>query len=242
MKHKTLYTAILIIILSLLTIFQCSIRYDLTQYLLSENEESKQTSSAAVITSFYENFEDGDISDWIKGISYTSYTFSFPNTSSITPIAGIIPTTAKCMNFNCSGSTPQQMEGIYKYIGEFRPSYISLYMRFNSSLGMYNCFMLSKNHSYAERTIYINYSSGPPSNIVFNDMFSYPCSLNTWYFIELKNIDWTNHKYDVYINNLPAANGITIHSINYSDSFNCIDIYHQSYPASGFIDDIMMNM
>ena len=35
-----------------------------------------------------------------------------------------------------------------------------------------------------------------------NNNFTFPISLNTWYFIEIKDIDWTNKHFDIFIDNV----------------------------------------
>ena len=61
---------------------------------------------------------------------------------------------------------------------------------------------------------------------------------DTWYKIELKNIDYTNHTYDVYVDDAPAITGQTIN--NNADAFGAIALYNIDAGSQFYYDDILI--
>jgi hypothetical protein len=225
-------------IIIILLLLNCNLNYDLTASL---TEKDDQQSEQSVRYSFFENFENGDISGWQHGVNYSYYTLSFPYVSSLPN--GNLPKTLRCLSMSKSTITGD-LDGIYRDLGVFRPTYISLYMMFDSTMpNTSGYFVLSTNHTYSDKSIYLNfYYDGTNYYIFINNIYNYPCTIKWWYYIEFRNINWTDHKYDLYID------GVYLGSINFFvnppniDFFRYIDIYNTNPNCAIYIDDIYMRL
>lgn len=213
-------------IIIIVLLLSCNLNYNLTSIL---TEKDNQIAEQSVRYSFIENFDDGDISNWQHGSEYTSYVFAFPIIS---------PTTTRCLAITTLANVIQ-MEGIYRNIGKFSPKYISLYTRVDTN-NSGNYFILSNDHNYSNRTIYFWFDG---TYLVFNDTQYYTCTLGTWYHIEFRNINWTTHTYDLYINGSEFALNKSFHAMPSNvDGFNCMDIYGSTNFTTWYIDDINMHL
>jgi hypothetical protein len=141
---------------------------------------------------FYDGFETGTYAPtWSTGPS----------------IAGTVNTTNPAMGTYClegTGGNLTHLNGFNTTITPATPTEISwwIYTDNNTSASL-NYFVAGNGSISATNCIVFSYFQGSAGNIRFVAGVSYdhPATLNTWYHLEMRNINWTNHTYDIYINN-----------------------------------------
>lgn len=133
-------------------------------------------------------------------------------------------------------------DGLINYFNNITPDYIS-YWAMSTNSGAYTSYFVIGDDNVTSNNgliwIYFNiggtihfYSNGT------NDM-SLPYVVNQWYHIELKNIDWTNKEFDIYLDgNLEATN--FAFRAPATTSLTRLHLYNYQPNTSGYYDVIQI--
>lgn len=97
-------------------------------------------------------------------------------------------------------------QGLHANIPASQPTEISYYLKFNNTTDRYGYMAFSDGNSSAANHLYYAYVYNSQLRVYTGTgSYYYPLNVAQWNFVELKNIDWTAHTYDLYINNTLAA-------------------------------------
>jgi hypothetical protein len=123
---------------------------------------------------------------------------------------------------------------VYAYYSKFQPNHIGFYL-------------MKDGNAYADiingdGTHRINVRINSAEMVQYYDDAGYhdtgyKIAINTWYLIELRNINWGAATYDIYVNGDPVKTGATMHTYSGNNGY----IYYGSSAGSGTfsIDDIL---
>lgn len=161
---------------------------------------------------FQEDWEDGDYNGWTIGNDAT-YT-----------VRGV--TTAQAANstahslIQTGGSTHQQ--GLYRTLPNLKPTYVSWWVMPTTTTSYPGYFILTSGGSMSNYLFYAYFQSS--GTITTSNSTTTPYVANTWYHFEMRNINWSAHTFDWYINGALIYPGHTF-SGSYS-SIGRIDLYN----------------
>ncbi|MBU0487078.1 MAG: T9SS type A sorting domain-containing protein [Bacteroidetes bacterium] len=150
------------------------------------------TTSAQII--FDDGFESGSYSPiWVNDGG--SYSKTVVSTGSI----------EGAYNLEMNGSDLSHFSGLSTYFTVSQPNKISWYVKTNSITSASGYVVIGPQFMTGLNSLVFSYIG--TSKLWFSQAtgmptFSTPISNNTWYFIELKDINWTTRTYDLYINNV----------------------------------------
>lgn len=146
---------------------------------------------------FSDDFESGGLTSWTNGSG--NYTRSV---TTFNPNAGTY-----CLEL--VGGSGSHRDGVYVTVPAATPSYISWYGKSSSVSQSDGYVVVGDNNINSNNGIAFAFFRDN-GNITFYDgttILSVPYIANQWYLFEMKNIDWTNKTFDVYVGgNLIQAN------------------------------------
>ncbi|MCB9273928.1 MAG: hypothetical protein H6564_07795 [Lewinellaceae bacterium] len=178
--------------------------------------------------SFYDGFESGSYSPtWVDaGGSYTR------SVDMVTPAVGNYSLTQ-------TGSSGH-ISGLLATFAPAQPSEISWWVRpTNYTTTHAYCVIGDENTPSNLGIVFCYYSSA--NNLRFFSssaaVINFPATVNIWYFIELKNIDWDNKSFDVYINGNLVQADFPFRS-QASTSVSRVYLYNLTLNATTKYDDI----
>lgn len=141
---------------------------------------------------FYDGFESGSYSPtWNVGTALTSSDVSTSNVAQ-----GNYSLTGT------GGTSSSHLTGFSTTIPAVSPTEVSWYMYTNTTTSSVSYTVMGDNAVNATNCVFFAYWRGSSSEIRFvsSTNIEYNATPNTWYFIELKNIDWTAKTFDIHIN------------------------------------------
>ncbi|PKR81301.1 hypothetical protein CW751_04380 [Brumimicrobium salinarum] len=181
---------------------------------------------------FYDDFESGAYSPtWSVGSSLDSYDVSTTNVPqgsySLTGTGGD-ENHLRGFSTTFAAATPSEVSWyIYTSNTNQRESYTVMG---NSSVSATNCVFFSYWHGDENNIKFINSSFGSPN-------FDYPATSGNWYFIELKNIDWTAKTFDIYINGTLESSDFPFRSSS-QNAISEVHLYNFDINGTGYWDQI----
>ena len=174
---------------------------------------------------FYDGFESGSYTPaWSMGPGFSSgsatTTSAAVGTYSIMGIGG-----------------NSHLNGFSTSFTPATPTNMSWYI-YPSGTGFSNYFVAGNAAVTATNCIAFAYWVGSVSAIRFVSSFNYdyPATPNQWHHIELKNINWVNHTFDIYINNTLQSTAFPFRSTTQND-VSSVHLYNYSN-ESALWDDI----
>ncbi len=182
----------------------------------------------AQCASFFDDFESGSYTPtWSVGPGLTSTSVTNSNVAE--------------GNFSVTGTggNSNHLDGFSTTVSNLTPSEISYYMYTEGTTSSINYTVMGENPS-AQDCMFFNYWKGSDGYIRFVSSidYDYPASPDTWYFIELKNIDWTNKTFDIYIDGALQTTGFPFRDNN-QNSINEIHLYNWG-TGTGYWDRIQL--
>ena len=163
--------------------------------LLAGCGDPTDNSAPPISPIFEENFDDSDLTTGNTWTITGGYSTTFPLTSTVSggdaPISGT----------NCLQSyrtAPDGFDEGYNIdLNNITPSYISFYMRVDSSDKVSLFLAYEDTDQQIFRVIFTD------TGHVWGNATELDAATNidTWYFFELKNIDWTNQTLDIHASN-----------------------------------------
>ncbi|MCB9360555.1 MAG: T9SS type A sorting domain-containing protein [Flavobacteriales bacterium] len=140
-----------------------------------------------------EDFESTPLSDrWIGDVN--KFTFS-----SVNPGSGNYSIESSNTDVNSSG-TLNTNEGMRYYFSASNPTYISYQIKTNTVTSPSGTISIGNTDlSYLGNLYYVNFYQSY-LRIIGSNTINYPANNNAWYQIEHVNIDWVNHRSDLYVN------------------------------------------
>ncbi|MGM0480075.1 MAG: T9SS type A sorting domain-containing protein [Bacteroidota bacterium] len=184
----------------------------------------------AQCASFFDDFESGSYTPtWSVGPGLTSTSVTNSNVAEGT------------YSVTGTGGTNNHLDGFSTTVSNLTPSEISYYMYTEGTTSSINYTVMGENPS-AQDCIFFNYWKGSDGNIRFVSSidYDYAASPDTWYFIELKNIDWTNKTFDIYIDGALQTTGFPFRDNN-QNSINEIHLYNWG-SGTGYWDRIQLGL
>jgi len=163
---------------------------------------------------FIDTFEDGDYNGWMDaGGSYTR------------EVTDQTAADGSRYSLSLTGGSTTHNNGLKYTLPNIQPTYLEFHVRFGSTSIADGYFILSDANG---RNLLLFYG-GNTGNLYANEYLSFPYSSNTWYHIELKDINWTLKTYDLFIDshliqenhafgNSAVADLTTINLYNYQNS------------------------
>lgn len=177
---------------------------------------------------FSDDFESGNYSPtWSVGAGITT-----PAVTTTNPALG-------SYRLEGTGGTSTHLTGFSTSIASSTPSEMSWWINTGSNnTSSVSYFVCGDNAVSATNCIAFVYFSGSSGNIRFVSGFSfdYPATQSTWYHIELKNIDWGNHNFDIYINGSLYQTAFPFRSAT-QNSVSTIHLYNYN-SGLGIWDDV----
>jgi PKD repeat protein/subtilisin family serine protease len=135
------------------------------------------------------------------------------------------------------GGNQSHSSGLSYNFGEENPDSISFYVKVSNSFQSGGYFIVGNQNNFGSGAIHFSCTSSGMGIVANNQAFKVPFYQNGWYFIALKNIDYTTQTFDYYVNgtlafaNVPfRENAETLSEVrmyNYYTNMNCWfdDIY-----------------
>lgn len=179
---------------------------------------------------FVDNFESGATTVWTAiGAVTTSAT-------NVSPALG---------NFSGKivGGGLGNMQGVTTTVTASTPSVLSWYMK-PTGTGQSNTLVAGDASITAARSMVFCYWLGSTNEIVFTGStaaLSYKTIVTpgSWYLIELKNINFTTHKFDIYINGVLKQANFAFRS-NLVNNISKFHLYNFDAGTTGYWDEIKM--
>jgi hypothetical protein len=185
--------------------------------------------SNAQCTSYVDNFETGNMSLW-NTIGTTITT----SASNVLPAEGVYG--AKIV-----GGSGQHMQGISRSFSTISPNTMSWYIK-PTGTSQSNYLVAGDNTITASKSMVFCYWLGSTNEIVFtglNTASSYKtaATVNVWHLIELKNINFTTHKFDIYVDGILKQANFAFRS-SAVNSLERVHLYNFDAGATGYWDNI----
>jgi hypothetical protein len=148
--------------------------------------------SNAQCTTYVDNFETGNLSSLWTTIGSTITT----STSNVLPAEGLL-------SCRIDGGGLGFMQGISRSFTSITPSTMSWYIK-PTGTGQSNYLVAGDASITASGSMVFCYWNGATNEIVFTGAslattFKTATTMNVWHLIELKNINFTTHKFDIYV-------------------------------------------
>jgi hypothetical protein len=177
---------------------------------------------------FFDNFEDLDLSGWTQ----TSGT----GTREIALGGGL-----SNLAYHESGSPIGHRDGIYVALPDVRPRHVAFSVKpgqddmFSSYVAIHDADGNEAVYFFAMGTgrFYVN------ANVGGDD--SYPYEADRWYFIEYREIDWTDKTFDYYVEGRLVQADVSFRNPTLVDEFARLDLYNYSAGASAWWDDVWVD-
>ncbi|MEO1448082.1 MAG: PKD domain-containing protein, partial [Bacteroidota bacterium] len=182
-----------------------------------------------VAGSFYDDFEDNDISDWITTANVTA------NPTSVAPAEGTY-----ALEMEHSG-------GFYDALSQnFAPDsgdYISYYAKAETPFAIQGYVVIGdQNLTNTNGTMFMYFDMQGSNGVIrlysdFANQIDVPVNLNQWYFIEFKNIDYQTKTFDYWINDTLRAAAFPFRDQN-ATHVSQIQLFNFFNNATAFYDAI----
>lgn len=175
---------------------------------------------------FYDGFESGSYTPtWSTASGNFSWSVSTGNTASGT------------YKLEGTGGTSSHLNGLYTTFAAQTPTNVSWDIYTGGALSTDYVVMGNASVS-ASACIVFAYWQGSSSNIRFvsSTNIDYPASPNQWYHIEMRNINFSTHTFDVYINNNLVQTGFPFRSST-QNNLSTVHLYNYSN-GTGYWDNI----
>jgi hypothetical protein len=180
-------------------------------------------------TIFYESFETGSLSPiWVNQGSTNIFT--------VTSGAAAVGT------FKLEGTgSSGHLGGIMATITSATPDYICWYIYPPNGSSATNYVVIGDNSMTTTNCIVFCYWNPTSGGISFasSPSYVYTCSSSQWYKIELKNVNYTLHTFDIWINNTLVQTAFNFRS-NTQNNLSKIHLYNFSTGNLSIWDDINM--
>ena len=175
-----------------------------------------------------EDFDDGSIDDWID---LGNYAVSTENSG--TP-------DGSGYSVKLTGGSVNQCDGIIREIPLCSPEYVSFNVKPGSETLHDSFTVLGGNDttSVGNSVIYLYAVSSGEFNVNGNTDVRY--SMNTWYHIEFRNVNWSSHTFDYYVNGNLIEVGLAFQRSDLA-GLTRVHLYHYSY-STAWWDDIILGM
>ncbi|MBN2351646.1 MAG: hypothetical protein JXD23_03680 [Spirochaetales bacterium] len=190
--------------------------------------------STGPVTLFSETFENAYDIAW--DTSSALYTWSFP------PLAGLTggnPSGSGSYafsQFNTNANGDLYTNSLkYFFTTDISPTYVRFYMRAAQTDKEGGYVALWGPNPYVAATWFFFGNNG---QFYARGSVVGAYAADTWYKIELKNIDYTNHTYDVYLDDALVISGQTINAA--ADAFGAIALYNIDAGSQFYYDDILI--
>lgn len=193
-------------------------------FLVAACGEEVTTTKSPTGSVMFDDFEDGDISDWTESI---------PGDNTISFDAGANGT---ANSISLSGGSIVHPDGLEKALTITTPTSISLYVK-NVSTGLSGGYVMIGNGTVPgtnDAIFFYMANSGLMGPLFY---VTVPFAANTWYFVEFRNIDYTNFTFDFYVDGTLVHTGVPFR-INLT-SLDRISIYNYQSSQSWF-DEISL--
>jgi len=176
-----------------------------------------------------DDFEDSDYDGWLDAGS-----------SGTKEITNATTANGTVHSYQEYSSPLSHFNGIYQEFDSIQPCYISFYIRSGStstsdaywvlqnSSGDDVIWFFAKNNGY----LYINGDMGGDESYIY--------TAETWYHIELKNIDFDSKTFDYYVNEELIKTGISFRNAVYTEEFSRLDIYNYTEGSEAWWDEILI--
>jgi len=145
-------------------------------------------------TIFFDDFEDGNYTGWTAG--------TCSNTRSVTSTTAADGTT---YSLYISGACSSHYGGLYHVFSPtVQPTHISYWARSSSTTLADGYFVVNGagTPGTTNQMAFIYFNSDGYMNAADSAAAFYPYSANVWYHIELRNINWSTHRFDIYVNGI----------------------------------------
>ncbi|MDP3558257.1 MAG: T9SS type A sorting domain-containing protein [Bacteroidota bacterium] len=174
---------------------------------------------------FYDGFESGNYTPtWTLGAGLTSATVSTGNTyAGNYKIEGFGGTSAHLTGLSTAfaSATPNYMSWAIYPTGALATNYV---VAGDNAVSATNCMM------------FCYWQGGTNIRFVSSTTQIYNCTPNAWYFIELKNINYVTHVFDIYINNVLIVASFPFRS-NTVNNLSRVHLYNFN-SGTGTWDDV----
>ena len=188
-----------------------------------------EQANAQCNTVFFDNFESGSYSPtWTigSGLSSGSVTSTNPASGSYR-LEGV-------------GGTSTHLTGFSSTIPAATPATISWYIFPTGSVST-NYFVCGNSAVTANNCLVFCYWYGASSQIRFvttSASYNYPATPGQWYHIELRNINYVNRTFDIYIDNVQVQTAFAFRSTTLSD-VSRIHLYNYNF-GTGVWDQVTL--
>jgi len=182
-------------------------------------------SRSQCVSAFYDGFESGSYTPtWTLGAGLTSATVSTGST-----YAG----NYKLEGF---GGTSTHLTGLSTVFATSTPNYMSWAMYPTGALAT-NYVVAGDNAVTANNCmVFCYWQGGTNIRFVSSSTQIYNCAPNQWYFVELKNINYVTHVFDIYINNVLIVTAFPFRS-NTVNNLSQVHLYNFN-SGTGTWDDV----
>lgn len=179
-------------------------------------------------SAFYDGFESGSYTPtWTIGPGLT---------------AGAVTTTNPAVGtyrLEGTGGVSTHLTGFSTTIASATPASISWYI-YPTGTGATNYFIAGDNAVTATNCVMFCYWLGSSNVIRFvsSSTYQYACTPGSWYHVEMRNINWTAHTFDIWINNAQVSTGFPFRSVS-QNSITRLHLYNFN-AGVGVWDDIQL--
>jgi hypothetical protein len=186
--------------------------------------------SNAQCTSYVDNFETGNLSLWTTiGTTITT------STSNVLPAEGV---------YGCKivGGSAQHLQGISRSFSAItpNPNTMSWYMK-PTGTGQSNSLVAGDNTVTAAKSMVFCYWAGSTNEIVFAGLqpttYKTVSTANVWHLIELKNINFTTHTFDIWVDGVLKQANFAFRS-SFVNSIEKVHLYNYDAGTTGNWDNI----
>jgi len=180
------------------------------------------SAGACVDYLFHEDFEDGDFLGWTTGTG--TYTRSVVTT---TAAAGSVYS----LYLVKTGGTLAYNDGIYQTFGSpLAPTSIGWYGRVPSVPFDYaGNFSLFSGPTPTDQLVRVYFHYIGSIYFVGSTTATKPYTTNTWYHIELRNINWVSRTFDAYVDGVLVSTGM--HFSGVGTSIGRVDLFDYYYSS-----------
>lgn len=186
-----------------------------------------QSKIIAQCSSFYDGFESGSYTPtWSIGSGLTSGAVTTTN-----PAVGLY-------RLEGTGGTSSHLTGFSTTIAPATPTEMSWWI-FPQGTGAANYMVMGNGSVSATNCIAFCYWQGGTNiRFVSSSTFIYNCSPGFWYHIEMKNINYTAHTFDIWINGVLMQTAFPFRNSTQNDVSN-IHLYNFN-SSVGIWDDVLI--
>ncbi|MEZ4961033.1 MAG: MopE-related protein [Saprospiraceae bacterium] len=194
-----------------------------------DNDCDGQTDN--IVTYFYDGFESGTYQPTWSDAGGT-YTRTVTTTN---PAVGGYA-------FSQTGFSQGHVQGSLATFSPSQPTAISYWVQPTTPSANHAYVVIGDENSPTNFGILFSFFSSANTLRFINSSFlEIPVSLNTWYHIEIKNIDWTAKNFDIYVNGDLKATDFAFRSTA-SDHVSNIYLYNYNANATALYDDIVIGV